>query len=35
MQIVHQPDIFLREPTSEVKFPLSTEDQVILDQIVS
>ena len=34
MQIVHQPDIFLREPTSEVKFPLSTEDQVILDQMV-
>ena len=34
MQIVHQPDIFLREPTSEVKFPLSTEDQIILDQMV-
>tara|TARA_R100001594_G_C3969190_1_gene247406 strand:+ start:144 stop:578 length:435 start_codon:yes stop_codon:yes gene_type:complete len=34
MQIVEQPDIFLREPTSEVKFPLSEEDQVILDQMV-
>ena len=34
MQIVHHPDIFLREPTSEVKFPLSTEDQIILDQMV-
>ena len=34
MQIVEQPDIFLREPTSEVKFPLSSEDQVIIDQIV-
>tara|TARA_Y100001963_G_scaffold58929_1_gene82403 strand:+ start:104 stop:538 length:435 start_codon:yes stop_codon:yes gene_type:complete len=34
MQIVEQPDIFLREPTSEVKFPLSQEDQVILDQMV-
>ena len=31
MNIVEQPDIFLREPTSEVKFPLSKEDQVIID----
>ena len=34
MQIVEQPDIFLREPTSEVKFPLSKEDQIILDQMI-
>ena len=34
MQIVHQPDIFLREPTSEVKFPLSPEDQIIIDQMI-
>ena len=34
MQIVEQPDIFLREPTSEVKFPLSQEDQVIIDQMI-
>ena len=35
MKIVHQPDIFLREPTSEVKLPLSPEDQDILDQMIS
>ena len=34
MNIVEQPDIFLREPTSEVKFPLSQEDQTILDQML-
>ena len=34
MQIVHQPDIFLIEPTSEVKFPLSQEDHVIIDQMI-
>ncbi len=34
MQIVEQPDIFLREPTSEVKFPLSQENQVIIDQMI-
>ena len=34
MQIVEQPDIFLREPTSEVKFPLSQEDQTTLDQML-
>jgi peptide deformylase len=34
MQIVKQPDIVLREPTSEVKFPLSQEDQIILDQMI-
>ena len=34
MQIVQQPDIFLKEPTSEVKFPLSPEDQVIIDQMI-
>jgi peptide deformylase len=34
MQIVEQPDIFLREPTSEIKFPLSAEDQVIIDQMI-
>ena len=27
MQIVKQPDIFLRDPTSEVTLPLSPEDQ--------
>jgi peptide deformylase len=34
MQIVEQPDIFLREPTSEVKFPLSKEDEIIIDQMI-
>ena len=34
MKIVKQPDIFLKEPTSEVKFPLSSEDQVIIDQMI-
>ena len=34
MQIVEQPDIFLREPTSKVKFPLSSEDQIIIDQMI-
>ena len=34
MKIVEQPDIFLREPTSEVKFPLSSEDKVIIDQMI-
>ena len=34
MQIVEQPDIFLREPTSDVKFPLNQEDQVIIDQML-
>ena len=34
MQIVEQPSIFLREPTSEVKFPLSQEDQVIINQMI-
>ena len=34
MQIVQQPDIFLKEPTSEVKFPLSPEDHVIIDQMI-
>ena len=34
MKIVEQPDIFLREPTREVKFPLSSEDQVIIDQMI-
>ena len=34
MRIVEQPDIFLREPTSQVKFPLSPEDQVIIDQMI-
>ena len=34
MQIVKQPDIFLREPTSEVKLPLSVEDQVIIDLMI-
>ena len=35
MQIVQQPDIFLREPTSEVKLPLSPEDQVIIDLMIA
>ena len=34
MQIVHQPDIFLREPTSEIKLPLSAEHQVIIDLMI-
>tara|TARA_R110000851_G_scaffold187483_2_gene337374 strand:+ start:2959 stop:3408 length:450 start_codon:yes stop_codon:yes gene_type:complete len=34
MQIVKQPDIFLRDPTSEVTLPLSPEDQVIIDQMI-
>ena len=34
MRIVEQPDIFLREPTSEVKLPLSVEDQVIIDLMI-
>ena len=34
MKIVEQPDIFLREPTSEVKFPLSSEDKIIIDQMI-
>ena len=34
MKIVEQPDIFLREPTSEVKFPLGPEDNVIIDQMI-
>ena len=34
MKIVEQPDIFLKEPTSEVKFPLSAEDQIIIDQMI-
>ena len=34
MKIVEQPDIFLKEPTSEVKLPLSPEDQVIIDQMI-
>ena len=34
MQIVQHPDIFLREPTSEVKLPLGPEDQIILDQMI-
>ena len=34
MQIVQHPDIFLREPTSEVTLPLSPEDQIILDQMI-
>ena len=34
MRIVEQPDIFLREPTSEVKLPLTAEDQIIIDQMI-
>ena len=34
MKIVEQPDIFLREPTSEVKLPLTAEDQIIIDQMI-
>ena len=34
MKIVEKPDIFLREPTSEVKFPLGPEDNVIIDQMI-
>ena len=34
MKIVEQPHIFLREPTSEVKLPLSPQDQDILDSMI-
>ncbi len=34
MKIVEQPDIFLREPTSEVKLPLSSDDQTIFDSMI-
>ena len=34
MKIVEQPDIFLREPTSEVKLPLSPQDQDILNSMI-
>jgi len=34
MKIVEQPDIFLKEPTSVVTFPLSSEDQIIIDQMI-
>ena len=34
MKIVEQPDIFLREPTSEVKLPLSPQDQDILNAMI-
>ena len=34
MNLIKHPDIFLREPTAEVKFPLSAEDQVIIDQMI-
>ena len=35
MKIVEQPDIFLREPTSEVKLPLTAEGQIIIDQMIA
>tara|TARA_R100001082_G_scaffold57094_1_gene31545 strand:- start:366 stop:806 length:441 start_codon:yes stop_codon:yes gene_type:complete len=34
MKLVEQPDIFLREPTREINFPLSKEDQIIIDQMI-
>ena len=34
MKIVEQPDIFLREPTSEVKLPLSPQDEDILNSMI-
>ena len=35
MQIVKQPDIFLREPTSEVKLPLSDENKIIIKNMIN
>ncbi len=34
MQLIERPDTFLRESTQEIKFPLSEEDQVIIDQML-
>ena len=34
MQIVKQPDTFLRQTTQEVKFPLSEENNIILDNMI-
>ena len=35
MQIVKQPDIFLREPTSEIKLPLSDENKIIIKNMIN
>ena len=35
MQIVEQPDIFLREPTQEIKFPLNEENKIIIKNMIS
>jgi len=35
MQIVKQPDIFLREPTQEIKFPLSEENKIMIKNMIS
>ena len=35
MKIIEQPDIFLREPTSEVKLPLSSENEVLLNKMIN
>jgi len=34
MKIIEQPNILLREPTHNVQFPLSSEDQVLLNQMI-
>ena len=35
MQIVKQPDISLREPTQEIKFPLNEENKIIIKNMIS
>ena len=35
MQIVEQPDISLREPTQEIKFPLNEENKIIIKNMIS
>ena len=34
MKILKKPDTFLRGPTEEVKFPLSEENNIILDNMI-
>ena len=35
MQLIEQPNVFLREPTQEIKFPLSEENKIIIKNIIS
>ena len=34
MKILKHPDTFLRQPTQEVEFPLSEENNIILDNMI-